>query len=339
MKLPELWLSPPAVRLPTVKRTNADVLGLVRAAFVGTDEEWEPVNRRIRSLLRACGSDVRYFEPDCFPLAGKAAAVAQDLLTRDGVTPESIDLLIYASLAREYFEPATSAEVAGRLGANRALALDVTAACAGSLLAIQDVVARAAVDDSIQTGVVCTATMTPPGYVQYGIQTTEEVAMLGAGLTLGNASTAMIVSRNRPPTGGRIVGLLAEGMSEHHELCRAPVRGHFVSDGPAIFALGRHIPGHVRRLCARVGWQTSDVDLFVSHQPSNSVLRAIAGELECDGERLPWLHALYGNCAESSVPLVLRHLIDAGKVRPGMRIAMVAAASGFVMASLALEWE
>jgi 3-oxoacyl-[acyl-carrier-protein] synthase III len=340
MSLPPVWLSPPAVRLPEIVRTNDDVLKLVHAEFRGPEEAWGPVNRRIRSLLRACGTDRRHWEANPLPLAGHATTAARAALAAAGLTADNLDIVLYGSLAREYFEPSTASEVAWMLGAERALALDVTAACAGSLLAVQDFVARSAVDDELRTGLVCTSSMTPPGFVQYGIQTPDEVALLGAGLTLGNAATAIVVTRTQPAGGGgRIRGMLAEGMSAHHELCRASIHGHFVSDGPAIFALARHIPAHVHRLCARVGWAVSDVDLFVTHQPSNSVLRAIAGALEVDPAIMPALHSLYGNCAESSVPLALRHALDNGRIRPGSKVVMTAAASGFVMASLAVEWE
>lgn len=338
--LPPVWLSPPVVRLPEIVRTNDDVLRLVHAEFRGSEDAWGPVNRRIRSLLRACGTDRRHWEANPLPLAGHAAAAVRTALAAGGLSADDLDMVLYGSLAREYFEPSTASEVAWMVGANRALALDVTAACAGSLLAIQDFVARSAVDDTLRTGLVCTSSMTPPGFVNYGIQTPEEVAMLGAGLTLGNAATAMILSRAQPAGGGgRIRGILGEGMSAHHGLCRAEIHGHFVSDGPAIFALAQHLPGHVRRLCARIGWAVSDVELFVTHQPSNSVLRAIAGALEVDPQIMPALHGLYGNCAESSVPLALRHALDNGRIRPGTKLILTAAASGFVMASVALEWD
>ncbi|MDP2315131.1 MAG: 3-oxoacyl-[acyl-carrier-protein] synthase III C-terminal domain-containing protein [Pseudomonadota bacterium] len=340
MNLPSVWLAPPAVRLPEIVRTNDDLLRLVHAEFRGTEEEWAPVNRRIRSLLRACGTNLRHWEPAPLPLAGHAAAASATALAAAGLTADALDLVLYGSLAREYFEPATASEVALLLGADRALALDLTAACAGSLLAVQDFVARAAVDDSIRTGLVCTSTMTPPGFVKYGIQTADEVALLGAGLTLGNAASATVLTTTRPTGGGgRVRAFLADGMSAHHALCRAEIHGHFVSDGPAIFALAQHMPGHVRRLCDRAGWSVGEVDLFVTHQPSNSVLRAIAGALEVSPDIMPALHGLYGNCAESSVPLALRHALDNGRIRPGSKLVLAAAASGFVMASLAVEWD
>jgi 3-oxoacyl-[acyl-carrier-protein] synthase-3 len=340
MTLPAVWLGAPAVRLPSRARFNADVLGLVREQFRGSDEEWGRVERRIRSLFRACGTDRRFIEADPPPggLADQAALPVQQALAAAGVSAADLDLVLYGSIARQYYEPSTAAEVAGLVGAHRAMPIDVTSACAGALLAVQDFVARAAVDDAVRTGVVCTATMTR-AHIQYAIQTPEEVALLGAGLTLGNAATAMVLARTPLPGSGRVRAMLAEGLPAHHGLCRAPVGGHFISDGPALFALAQHLPGHVRRVCDRAGWRVDEVDWFCSHQPSNSVLRAAAGVLEIDAERIPGLHGLYGNCAESSVPLTLNHLLADGRIRPGMKLVLATAASGFVMASVAVEWE
>jgi 3-oxoacyl-[acyl-carrier-protein] synthase-3 len=327
------------VHLPARAVRNDDVLARVRARFHGTDAEWDRVERRIRSLFRACGTELRYLEEEApTPLAGHAARVGARLLEGLGVAPAELDLVIYGSIAREYYEPATAAEVAGRLGADRALAYDVTAACAGSLVAIQDVVARAAVDDAIRRALVVTATMTA-GHIRYDIPDADAVTFLGAGLTLGNAATAVAITREPGPGRGRVVAMLAESMSKHHDLCHAPINGHFVTNGPEIFALARHLPDHVRALCARAGWRPDEVATYVCHQPSNAVLRGIAAGLELPADRLPQLHGVYGNCAASSVPLALRHLVDAGRIRPGDKLVLAAAASGFIMASLALIWE
>lgn len=339
MNLPPLWLSAPAVHLPKRAFGNDEIVARVRARFAGSDPDWDRVERRIRSLFRACGTDVRYLEEEApTPLAGHAARVAGRLLERLALAPSDVDLVLYGSIAREYYEPATAAEVAGRLGADEALAYDVTAACAGSLIAVQDAVARAAVDDRIRRALVTTATMTA-GHIRYDLPDADAVAFLGAGLTLGNAATAMALTREAGPDRGRIVAFLAESLSKHHDLCHAHVGGHFVTNGPEIFALARHLPGHVRRLCDRAGWRPDEVDTYVCHQPSNAVLRGIAAGLELPASRLPPLHGVYGNCAESSVPLALRHLLDDGTIRPGAKVILAAAASGFVMASVALVWE
>lgn len=339
MSLPDVWLSAPAVRLPPKVVRNDEMLDRVRARFRGSDAEWDRVDRRIRSLFRACGTDVRYLEDDApRPLGGHAAAAAADLLATHGLDPAALDAVVYGSIAREYYEPATACEVAANLGADSALAYDVTAACAGSVLAVQELVGRAAVDDSLRNALVVTATMTA-GHVQYDIPDAASVDLLGAGLTLGNASTAMLLSREPGPGRARVVAMHAESMSRHHALCRAPIDGHFVTDGPAIFALVRHLPAHLRTTCERAGWRPDEVDFFICHQPSNAVLRTLAAGLEIPRENLPTLHGLYGNCAASAVPVAWDHLRRAGALQPGAKLMLATAASGFIMASVAVVWE
>lgn len=339
MKPPEAWIGLPVARTPGRLVRNEELLDRVRASFRGQPEDLERVLRRLRSLFRICGSEQRWLEEEApLPLAGHAAGVGTEALAAAGMSPEQLDFVIYGSIAREYYEPATASEVAARMGAWRAMPLDITSACAGSLLAAQDLLGRMAMDDDIRAGLVCTSTMTA-GHITYDIPTPEALADLGAGLTIGNATTAFLVTRDRPALGGRVVGCFAEGMPRHHDLCRAPIEGHFMSKGVEIFALAQHLPGHVRRLCAKIGWTPADVDVYVSHQPSNRVLFEIARALEVPQERIPQLHGIYGNTAASAVPLTLRHLHDHGVIRPGQKLLLAGAASGFVMASIAVEWE
>ncbi|MFZ5478805.1 MAG: 3-oxoacyl-ACP synthase III family protein [Myxococcota bacterium] len=339
MNVPEVWLSAPATRLLGSAVDNEGVLARVRARFQGGDKEWDRVERRIRSLWRICGTERRHLADESDEALGvHAAAVAELALAEAGLAARDLDLVLYGSIARSYYEPATAAEVASRIGAARAMPLDVTSACAGAVLAAQDVVGRMAMDPALSHALVCTATMTGR-HVTYGLRDADDVDVYGAGLTLGHAATAMLLTRSPTPRCGRVVGVLSEGIPEHWALCRAPVEGVFESDGVRIFALSRHVPAHARRLCDRVGWRIPDVDLFVAHQPSNRVLQDMARGLEVDASRVPQLHGLFGNTADSAVPLALRHLVDAGVVRPGMKMILSTAASGFVMASLAVVWE
>lgn len=340
MNFPAVYLSVPSARLPSRAYRNEDLLERVRGNFRGEPGEWRRVESRIRSLWRICGTDVRYIdELTPSPLAGHAAAVATECLAANGLGAADLDVMLYGSIAREYFEPATAAEVAARIGAERALPIDVTSACAGSVLAVQSFIGRAAFDPDVRLGLVTTATYTfPTGQIRYDLQNVADIDLYGAGLTLGHAATAMALSTTPLPNSGRIVGALAEGLPAHHGLCRAPVNGYFMSQGAEIFALSRHVPAHVRRMLARVGWTPGDVDLFVSHQPSNHVLANIARQLEVPTERIPALHGLYGNTADSAVPLALWHLQREGRLFPGAKLVLSTAASGFVMASLAVEW-
>jgi 3-oxoacyl-[acyl-carrier-protein] synthase-3 len=339
MSLPELWVSPPKVWFPSTVLTNEDILGRVRAAFTGDEAERIKLERRIRSLWRACQTDRRAWSDQALSVAPTGAIPAQALLDAHGLTGEDLDLVTFASFAREYYEPATAAELAAAIGAPRALAYDTMMACAGTILSIQQIAGHAAITPRFRRALISTATISHPGHVTYALQQAADVDMLGAGLTLGHAASALMVSRERPVGGGgRVVATLAEGLSEHHALCRAPVHGHFVSDGVAMFALAYQLPDHWRRVMAPVGWDISDVDLFVAHQPSDTLLRGVARVCKVPNERVAMVHHAIGNCAESSVPAALDRMLAEGRLKPGMKVVLSAAASGFAMATVLVEW-
>jgi 3-oxoacyl-[acyl-carrier-protein] synthase III len=69
-------------------------------------------------VFERCNTQVRYVDPDLTLSAGEfASRAATACLWQNGVYASEVDLLIYGGIAREAFEPATAAEVAGRLGA------------------------------------------------------------------------------------------------------------------------------------------------------------------------------------------------------------------------------
>lgn len=338
MGIPELYLSAPAIRLPTTVLTNEDVLGRVRERFRGTEGEWKSLSRLIRYVFRLCGTEVRYMEETApKPVADHSVVAARELLSSYGVDPAELDLVVYGSIARDYYEPATATEVAGKLGAHGALSIDVAAACAGAMVSVQDVAARFAIDDTLRLALVCTSSITDR-WLSYDLQTAEDVDLMAAGLTIGNAASAMLISRSPLRPGGRILAVHSQGLPAHHDLCRAPIDGVFRSQSSALFGLAEHTPPHIRQTLSRVGWSVEDVDLFVFHQPSNRVLREIASNLGARPEQMPQIHGIYGNTESSAVPLTFHHLLREGVIRPGMKLLFGTAAAGFVMSTAAVDW-
>ena len=198
-----------------------------------------------------CNTQVRYVDPDQTLSPGEfASRAATACLFENGVDASEIDLLVYGGIARENFEPATAAEVAGRLGARPLHAFDVTCACAGLVEAIHVVAGYFALHPEIKTALVCAGELWRDR-VTYDLQTLDDVANLAAGLTLGNAAAAFLVTRESLPAGSaRLLGFQHKTLAEHYDLCSAPIDGHFVSRSKELFALAVHVPGEVQRLLA-----------------------------------------------------------------------------------------
>ncbi len=338
--LPPMYLSAPETALPGTGVDNDEVIARVRKAFRGKADEWIPIEQSIRYVFDRCNSKVRYLETDTTLSPGEFAAQASAAcLAANGVAATDLDLLVYGGIARDAFEPATAAEVAGRLGARPLHVLDVTCACAGLIEALHVVAGYFALHDEIRTALVCAGEITRDR-VTYDIQSLEDVAVDVAGLTLGNAAAAFLVTREPLPGGGaRIVGMTHKTLSENWALCRAPVDGHFESKSKELFALGIHVPPEIRRLLDDAGWSAEDVAHYAFHQPSEASVEKVLAELGARPQAGVFTHSLFGNTATTSWVLALDHRLKQGAVHNGDKIVLASAAAGFTIVSAAAVWE
>ena len=340
MMLPRLYLSPPATVIPDAAVDNDAVLSRVRESFRGPRSAWDPIEQSIRYVFDRCNTKMRYLDEDPALSPGEfASRAAAACLQENGVAATDIDLLIYGGIARDAFEPATAAEVAGRLGATPLHAMDVTCACAGLIEALHVATGYFAIHDEIQTALICAGELTRDR-ISYDMQSLEDVALGVAGLTLGNAAAAFLVTRKPlPPGSARLVGLMHKTLSEHYALCRAPVDGHFTSHSKELFALAVHVPPEIRRLLADAGWSPEDVDHYAFHQPSESLLERVLTELGARPQACVHTHSLFGNTASTSWAVALDYRLRSGTVRAGDKIVVASAAAGFTIVGAAAVWE
>jgi 3-oxoacyl-[acyl-carrier-protein] synthase III len=340
MNIPCIHLSRPAIVLPDEAVDNDAVLTRVRESFRGSASEWEPVEQGIRYIFDRCNTQVRYLEPDPTLSPGEfASRAATACLWQNGVEADEIDLLVYGGIAREAFEPATATEVAARLGAKPLHAMDVTCACAGLVEALHVVAGYFALHDELKTALVCAGELMRD-HITYDIQSLEDVAVRAAGLTLGNAAAAFLVTRE-PLRGGsaRLVDIRHKTLSEHYDLCTAPVDGPFISRSKELFALAVHVPPEIRDLMASAGWSPAEVDHYIFHQPSEAILKRVFGELDARPEACVLTHSLFGNTASTSWAVALDHRLKHGNVQGGDKLVIASAASGFTIVGAAAEWD
>jgi len=340
MTLPRIHFSRPAIVMPDEAVDNDAVLKRVRESFRGAAADWEPVEQGIRYVFERCNTQVRYVEPDAMLSPGEfASRAATSCLWQNGIEASEVDLLVYGGIAREAFEPATASEVAGRLGAKPLHAIDVTCACAGLVEALHVVAGYFALHEELTTALVCAGELMRD-HISYDIQSVEDVATRAAGLTLGNAAAAILVTREPLPGGSaRLVDIRHKTLSQHYDLCTAPIDGHFMSRSKELFALAVHVPPEVRGLIDFAGWSPTDVDHYILHQPSEAILKRVFGELGARPEACVHTHSLFGNTASTSWAVALDHRLKHGTVTNGDKLVIASAASGFTIACAAAVWE
>lgn len=340
MNLPSLHLSRPAIITPDEVVDNDRVLSHVRDLFRGSTADWEPIEQGIRYVFDRCNTKLRYLVTDPTLSPGEfASRAAAACLAENAVPASEVDLLIYGGIARENFEPATATEVAGRLGAKPLHAIDVTCACAGLIEALHVVAGYFVLHDELQTALICAGELMRDR-ISYDIQSPEDMAVGVAGLTLGNAAAALLVTRGPLPAGSaRVVGIRHKTLSEHYDICKAPVDGHFTSQSKELFALAVHVPPEIRALTTDAGWSPADVDHYAFHQPSEAVLERVFTELGARPQAGIHTHALFGNTASTSWAVALDHRLRSGTVQAGDKVVLASAAAGFTIVCAAAVWD
>jgi 3-oxoacyl-[acyl-carrier-protein] synthase-3 len=175
--------------------------------------------------------------------------------------------------------------------------------------------------------------------VSYDIQTVRDLYQKSAGLTIGNGAACFLLRRAPFPGGGlRLMRIDTYTAPDHWHLCRVPVLGTFVSSSVELMRLGKLIPPWLRDRLTAVGWQASDVDHYVFHQPSEIMVRKILDDIGVAQERAVYSHAHYGNTASASVGVTFKHLLDERGVAPGDKFVLGSAAAGYSMVMATGVW-
>jgi 3-oxoacyl-[acyl-carrier-protein] synthase III len=316
--------------VPSRVLTNADV-----GRMVGEDvDAWLVKNVGIRER-RVMADDER--------TSDLATAAAREALTRAGVPPEDVDLVVVATDTPDYISPATAAVVQGALGAHRAGAYDVNAACAGWVTALDCASKTIASDDEVKNVLVIGA-YGMSRYVDWSDKRTATLFADGAGAVLLRAS------RKPGYLGGKLAafGAMHDALGIYTGGTARPATAATVaqSGSPKVEFVKRfspsfnveHWPGLVRGVVERAGLRLDDVGLFLFTQLN---LRSIESTMEALGqplEKAHWTMDKWGYTGSACLPMTLDDAAMHGRLRDGKHVVFCASGGGVCMAASVVRW-
>ena len=311
--------------VPEAVLANADLERLV-----ATTDDWI-VSRTGISERRVVGPEDLLWKL-CVPAAHQALAQA-------GVTPEELDLIVVATSSPDYPMPSTAALLQAELGATRAAAFDLEAACSGYVYGL------AVAGQFIQTGMYRTVLLLGADmlsrYMDYSDRGTCILFGDGAGATVLRAGTT---------EGLRSVVLAADGRGAGHLDISADRDGPEPPDRMArrqyMHMNGREIykfvadvaPRQIAEACAKAGLAVGDIDHFILHQANLRILEAVAKRLDVPESKMLHNIARYGNTSAASIPLVLAEAVAHGTIKPGDTLCLVGFGAGLTWATAIVEW-
>jgi 3-oxoacyl-[acyl-carrier-protein] synthase-3 len=308
--------------------TNADLEKMVE-----TSDEWITTRTGIKQRRKAApGEYTSQF----------AVRASREAIERAGIDPMEIDLILCATVTPDQILPSTACLIQAALGANKAAAMDIVAACSGFLygLTIASPMIRSG---QIKYALIIGAELLTR-YVDYTDRSTCVIFGDGAGAAiLGPVDNdhgilaARIKSDGRyeeqlyAPGGGTKGGFTAETIARGDHF--------FKMKGNEVFKIAvRSMTEISKNVLCEAGLKTDDVALFIPHQANQRITDAVSGALNVDGSKVYSNIAQHGNTSSASIPIALDECVEAERIKKDDIVLMSSFGGGFTWGSVVLRW-
>jgi 3-oxoacyl-[acyl-carrier-protein] synthase-3 len=302
------------VSLPETVVPNAQI-----APRIGVTDEW---------IVRRTGIRTRRVARPDERLATHASRAAAAALKRAELAANQLDLVLVATTTPDEVMPNAAPQVAHELGATRAGAFDIGAACTGFLSALAVGAAQ------IESGRVQTAVVIGADFMS---RITDPEDRSTAAVFADGAGAVVLQATAQDSRIGPIV-LGADGGGADHIIVPRPdglirMRGH-ETFREAVARLSLATVQAVRAAGARL----EDVDLFVYHQANGRILSAVGERLSLPADRVVDCISEHGNTSAATLPLALEHVQREGRLNPGQKVLLGAFGAGFTWGATVVEW-
>ena len=301
--------------------------------MVDTTDEWITTRTGIKERRLVSGDETA---------SGLAKLAAERAMADAGVTAGDLDLIIACTFTGDYRLPAVSNLLEHSLGATKAGAFDLSAACAGFIYGL------VTASQFIATG-ACRNVLVSSVEVLSSVTDWEDRSTC---VLFGDGAGAAVLSPAQGDEGLRAFVLGSRGSGARELIIpyggsKTPItpetlaeRQHFVKmNGREVFKFAVTVMGDSSlKVIQDAGWQSSDVDLIIPHQANKRIVDAAMKRLDLPMEKAFMNLERFGNTSSASVPLALDEALARGLVKEGDKLVMSAFGGGLTYAACSLVW-
>ena len=270
------------------------------------------------------------------------AEAARRALEAAGVAPQDLDFIIVATATPDMLFPSTACLVQERLGAHRAFAFDLSAACSGFLyaLTVGDQFLRSG---EYHLGVIVGAEVLSR-FVDWTDRTTCVLFGDGAGAVVIRAEEGERgILASRLHADGRLWDLLCipgggSRMPPSETVLRDRLAFVRMRGNETFRVAVQTLTEVVEEILQAAGLEPGAVDWLIPHQANRRILQAVARRLGIPEERVVINLDRYGNTSAASIPVALDEGVRTGRIRPGDLILMEAFGAGLTWGAMLLRW-
>lgn len=310
------------------------------ASLMDTSDEW---------IQQRTGIKQRHWIDGAVATSDLALEASKRALDSAGVRKEEIDMILFATLSPDHDFPGSACFLQAKLGLSGCPAIDVRQQCSGFLYGLS------MSDQFIKGGMARKVLLVGAEIHSRGLDKTtrgRDVAVL-----FGDGAGAVILGASEDSSGPRILSthLHADGAFARELWVEAPtqagagdritqelleVGAHYPRmNGKTVFMHAvRRMPEAIHEALAFNRLKMEDIDLFLFHQANLRINEMVAKQLGIPEEKVFNTIDRFGNTTAATLPLGMDEAVKAGKLKPGMTVAMAAFGSGFTWASAVFKY-
>jgi 3-oxoacyl-[acyl-carrier-protein] synthase-3 len=314
--------------VPDKVLTNADL-----SRMVDTSDEWITTRTGIKERRVAAKDE------STSDMAAKAALKAID---QAKISPKEIDLILVATATPDMLFPATACFVQKKIGATNAACLDISAACAGFLFALE--IAQQFITSHTHDTVLVIGAEKLTSITNWTDRNTCVLFGDGAGAAVlrHRGSTHGVIATHIGsdgqytdilfmPGGGTCCPITHENVDLHLQTIHMVGKDVYKQAVTAMLSAAK-------RVLDQAGLSIDDIACVIPHQANVRIIDAIAGRLGISRDRMFVNLDRYGNTSAAAVAIALDEANRSGRIKPGDYILMVVFGGGLTWASTILEW-
>jgi len=325
-----------------MKHVRIASTGVYLPEKVLTNEDLEKmVDTTSRWIIERTGIRERRIVAEGEATSDLATRAATEALARAGVVADEVDLIILATITPDSLFPATACHVQRNLGAVRAGAFDVSAACTGFIYALAT--GANAIRAGAARNVLVIGAEAMSRVVNWQDRATCVLFGDGAGAALLQPSDSPSLLFEDLRCDGNLSDLIQmRGGGSRIPASPETVRNgyHFIEvRGREVFRQAVKImESCAREAVGRLQVSLDDVALIIPHQANQRITEAAAERLGVPPERVYSNVERYGNTSGATPPIALHEAAAEGRIRSGDLILLIAFGAGFTYGTSAIRW-
>lgn len=324
MKRPSAQISAVGRSVPARVMTNYDFA----AIGIETTHEW---------IMERTGIAERHIAGPGETTCSMGADAARIAMKRAGVQPGELDVIILSTASPDRLLPATAVDVQAALGATRAAAFDISAACCGFLYGIT------IAEGLINTGAAETVLVVSSEKMSAICDWTDRATCV----LFGDGAGAAVIRRSQKGRGILSTFMRSDGTLA--DLLYRPAGGATTPMSPEVLEARTHLVHMAGREVFKYAVRSmaesadraldlaringGDIDLLIPHQANLRIIEATAKHAGIPMDKVYVNVDRYGNTSSASIPIALDEAIERGLVGEGSIVLMVAFGAGFTWAS------